>query len=655
MKRTFQLTLLLFFHFYCFSQEDRSPKMGQTTVEELELKTYKKDPGANALVLYEMGNLYTSMEKSHIHVVDFYHRVKILKKEGLDKGTIKIPYLSDEKISSVLAVSHYLKEDGTIEKQAISDSDVLRNKIDDDVSEVIINFPNAKVGSVLEYSYTLSSPYLFIKDWVFQSDIPKVRSEFAFQIPKNRDYIIRLRGLDTLTIKDTVRTNKCFNAARNYVRCKSYRYGIDSIKAFKEELYMTDPSNVISSLTFKLAVARNGQNFLIYKLPDSWKQFDLAFNSVFKKDQKSNARFYKRKLPDSILEIEDPLAKAKHIYHFIQNHYTWNRYLGGSITKKLRRKFKSKEGSVNLINSSLFNSLKSAGISCSYALVSTRGHGIPMKESPDISDFNYMIVKASINGKSYFLDATEKELSFGTLPKRVLNVEARVMDFEKGSYWEKVKPAGDSKKISILGLSFDEDMNLVGKMQIKRVGINAYNTRESYKQLGKVKYLEALQDIFPKVFIEEHSIQNLKDREKSVVEKLDVSIENEDINSEVFSDDIIKFSPVFFEQLSSNPFKSKERLYDLDFLYPRMNTYRLNIDIPEGYEVTKLPENAAFKLPNGGGSYIYRIGQDKNKINLYIRFSIKKDLFSTSEYFYLKQLYEEIIKAEESPIVLKKK
>lgn len=647
--------LLFFIILNSSAQRSKTEYVGLVSKKDFAIETYSKDSSAVAIVLYELGNYYADMNKKFTQITDYYYRIKILKPEGLDKGTIKIPFFKEEKVSNIRGLSANLNPDGIIEEKKISEDDIIKNETKDEVQEVIINIPNTMVGSVIEYSYRITSPYLFIKDWNFQTDIPKIRSEFTYFIPSNREYITRLRGKDTLSLNDSIKISKCLKGKTYGKNCKSYLYRMDSISAFKEEILMPEKDNLTSSLTFKLSyVLSNSSPFPLYRTMSNWREFDNRYQYILDKDKKADSRFYKRQLPDSIFKIKNNLLKAKQVYYFIQNHYTWNEYLGGSISYKLRKKFKSKKGSVNLINSSLLNSLNAVGIECYYVLLSTRGNGIPEKQLPILEDFNYLIVKAIIDGKEYFLDATEKELRFGVVPTRVLNDKARVMDFDNGSYWQKIKPLDLSSKISILDLSFDDEMDLKGKLFIKRSGIEAYQTRKKFKILEKEKYIETVEEEIPSVLIDKYLIKNTSNKEERLIEEIDISIETEDINTELISDKIICFSPVFFDQLSINPFKSNERLHDLDFVFPIKNTYRASFKIPEGYQVTKLPKDFGLKLPNNGGSYIYKIGQKDNEIKLYIKFYLAKELFSSEEYYYLKKLYEEIIDAEQSTIEITK-
>ena len=53
--------------------------------------------------------------------------------------------------------------------------------------------------------------------------------------------------------------------------------------------------------------------------------------------------FFKRIIPDSIYKRGHKLTVAKDIYHFIQNHFTWNGNFAGDMRKNIRRNFIAKK------------------------------------------------------------------------------------------------------------------------------------------------------------------------------------------------------------------------------------------------------------------------------------------------------------------------
>ena len=89
MKTTL-FTLCLFLSTFSYAQKERSTKMGQTCLKELQMTFYKKDSPANALVLYEQANYYRSKPKKFRFTTEYYKRIKIFNKKGLNKATVTI-------------------------------------------------------------------------------------------------------------------------------------------------------------------------------------------------------------------------------------------------------------------------------------------------------------------------------------------------------------------------------------------------------------------------------------------------------------------------------------------------------------------------------------------------------------------------------------
>ena len=117
----------------------------------------------------------------------------------------------------------------------------------------------------------------------------------------------------------------------------------------------------------------------------------------------------------------------------------------------------------------------------------------------------------------------------------------------------------------------------------------------------------------------------------------------------------IRINPFLFNRIKENPFKLKERNYPVDFAHSRSNNYYLNLEIPENYNILKLPENKAISLPNKDGSFILKTVKKGNTITIYLRLNIIKSYYSSEEYYALKELYKQIIISESGYIILEKK
>ena len=278
-------------------------------------------------------------------------------------------------------------------------------------------------------------------------------------------------------------------------------------------------------------------------------------------------------------------------------------------------------------------------------MVSTRKNGLPTKLYPVTQDFNYAIVKAKINEKDYFLDATNKYLFFGDVPFRCLNGEARVLDFKKGGYWESIKSIKSSNTTIRAKLKLNENEDFEGEMNISRTGYYAIDKREEVDSRNREQYLESIEGENDYLLIDDYKNTYLDELDKPFVEYYKIRLENEVLSSNTKK---LRINPFILGRIKSNPFKLKERNYPVDFGYAKKNTFILNIKIPENYTITKIPEELAIKLPNNGGLYIFKAQQKDNIVNIYSRFSINKSVFSSTEYYYLKEFYNKIINTNNS-------
>ena len=644
MKKITYLLLLL--TSLCFSQKEKSQKIGQVNDDELKMKIYKNDSLAVAVVLYEHANTYLDEKHDFDFRTDYYYRLKILNKEGFNKANIQIALYKKEKIKNIKAVTYNL-ENNFKRKTFVKKENIFNTKMNEYWSETKFTLPNIKEGSIIEYTYSIIRPHPRIDDWYFQSDIPKVKSEIDLSIIGNYKYNIRIKGELKLDKNNpSVKKNCLYIPGLGTGHCSVVSMGMNNVPAFKEEDYMLSKKNFISRLMFDY-ISFTSPRGQVSKYTKTWKDADKTLRLRYLDGQTSKKNFFKNKLPEEIINIEKPEKRAQKIYQFLQEKLTWNNKNWTSEKLKIKKSFEEGSGSVDAINLILYNSLQAANIESYIVALSTRENGLPTKLYPMVNDFNYIIVKAIVNGKSYFLDATDKNLSFGQIPFKCLNGDGRILDFKKGSYWEEIKTKTNSSINTRLILKLNDLKNLQGKMQIKRKGYFAINEREKIKSNTKEEYLDAFEAENPNIETENYNHTNLSDNEKPLIQNFDLSIE-------IDKNDVIRLNPFFYNKISENPFKLKTRNYPVDYGYKRSYTYAINLTLPENYTLIEIPKDKSLGLPNKGGSFIFKTTKVNNKINLFFKYTLNKKLYSNEEYHYLKEYYNQIIKAQESNIIFKK-
>ena len=649
MRKALLLLPFILFTSTLIAQKKKSSKMGQTTLEELKMTVYDKDSTAAAVVLYEHANIYLDPTNDYDTRTDYYYRIKILDKSAFDLSTVTLNLYKNKRILDLEAITYNISGSRMV-KNHLLPSDVFTTKEGKNWTVKKFTLSNINEGSVIEYKYSILSPYLGLDDWSFQSEIPKIKSELDAAILGNYKYNVRLIGFLKLDKDNPSIDKKCvFIDGAGEGSCIIYSYGMDNIPAFKEEKYMLSKKNYISRISFDLesyTTPRGDKN----RYTTTWEEADKKLKTQFFNNQTSKKSFFRNRIPDSILNTTKALDKAKKIYTFIQNHYTWNKKNWTNEDVKVKKAFAETTGNVGEINLSLYNSLRALDLEANLVVLSTRNNGVPTKLYPIIYDYNYVIVKINIDGFDYYLDATDKFSPFGQVPVRTLNGEARVISFEEEGNWVKLKPIQRTIKNIHAQLTLNNEGEFSGNLRIARSGYFASKHREKLALLSEESYLEEFEAKNIDLEVEDYKVLSENNIEKSIQEIFKVKMNmNESLGNKT------RINPFLFDRIKNNPFKLKERFYPVDFAHPYKRNYSISINIPEGYKISQLPKNTAISLPNKGGMFILKSEIENNLIKIFTRFSIDKRIYSNEEYYSLKEFYKQIIISENSYLILEKK
>jgi hypothetical protein len=610
--------------------------MGQTSLKELQMTYYDKDSSASAVILDEENVVYVSPKKDFNYTNEYYVRIKILNKSAFDYGFIEIPYYKSSKLEKIEGITYNLNSNGEIEKYMLSDQEVYKNNYSKNIKIERFALPNIKVGSVIEYKFTINNNSYKTYNFIFQKSIPSIKSEYTAYLSGRNDYNVRLIGYLSPYFNESVIKKKCIYLSK----CVKVNYVFKDIPAFVSEKYITSKYNYISRLNFEKIYydrfVEKGDNI-------QWRTLDKWVNKSL--ENRLNLKsFYKRKLPDSILKETNDLKKAKKVFYYIQNHFI----SGNNEEKTFGQSYKNKVTSSSRINISLFNALKAVGFKNVYfMMLSTRENGFPTKLHATLDDFNYDLTMILIENKKYLLDASDKLLSFGQIPFESLNGEGRVFDFKKGSYWETIVPEENNNTRVKMKIFFNDEGFISGNKTITRNGYHAIETKKLIKKYSEQEYIKIIESQNPTIEVENYVLNNKNLKEKPLIEVFDITIE-EDENSYFTINSLLSLENI-------NPFKLETRNYPIDYGYKKKYVYTLNFKLLDGYEFDKIPKDLILAIPDKGGSYIQKISLTNNQLNVYIKLQLNKTKFLTTDYQYLKKFYDDIIQAQNQLIHFQKK
>jgi hypothetical protein len=636
-----------------FSQ--KSPiKFGKIGEDEIKMTVYEKDTSAAAVVIADYGEV----EIVYVSNIGFqlnysrHKRIKILKNDGLDKANVVIRlYKSssgqEENVSSLKA-STYNIENGKLLETKFAKKDLIREEESKNYILRKFALPNVKVGSIIEYDYSYSSPYYYnIPNWYFQEDVPVIWSEYRTAIPEFYDFKRATGGFITAEISEekaypTTLPGTTFQYVNNYTRMV-YK----NVPAFRNEKYITTPNDYMAKVEFEIRSVKF-PNSMIQNYSTTWAEIGKKLLEDENFGLALNRHGIVKELTEQINPADSVEKKIAVAYDLIKRNIKWDETHRIFTYNTLRAAFNKHEGNMAEVNLLLVNLLRSVGIEAHPVLFSTRRNGVVKMFYPMISSFNGVLACARVNGKNMLLDATSGFLKPGEIPTAYINGNGlKIM--ENKVEWV---PLLNSEQIMISNMV---SLNIVDN-QVKGVVVknsqssSATILRGKIAREGKQQYIDNFVKKITDWEIKDYKIENEDDIMKSLVEKIEI----ENFNHLDASADIIYLPAIVTAEMEENPFKSDERKFPVDFAVPVNERNILNINIPEGYVVEELPASVVYVLPDNAAQFVYKSQQNGSIIQIFSQLKITKTYYQPHEYKLLKEFYKNMISKHGEQIVLKK-
>ena len=616
------------------------------------------DSTANAEVLQEFGTgrIQRDDYSGDLYLDYTYHvKIKIYNKEGFSQGNITIPLnvynnIADE-IREIQA-STYNHHAGTINRSDLDTKQIFTENTGKYQKLIKFTMPNLKPGSVIEYTYKIRRQSIFnFSSWEFQSDIPKLYSEFVAYIPGNYNFNVSLRGMQKLTSQTGVIEKECLRINGVAIDCSKMTYIMKNIPAFQEEAFMTTAANFKSAINFELSdvqFLRGGKA----NITKSWKDVDYELTGDAKfGGQMKRKDLFTAKMPEILKDCTDSLSKAKAIFNYIKTQIKWNNYLGKYAEKDVKKALEGHSGNIGDVNLGLIAALSAAGFDPEAVLLSTRQNGVVNSLYPVISDFNYVIAKVKIAGVDYLLDASEPLLPFGLLPFRCLNGQGRVIAFKKPSYWYDLKASQKESAKYNLVATLGTDGKIKGSLYIYSNGYKAFEKRQQILEAGSVEnFVQRFDDRISNLSILKHEITFIDSLDNPLVEKYDVVLnyyDGSDYNK-------LFFNPNFLNQITTNPFNLNERTYPVDMGATSETRVSMMITLPEKISLVAPVKDMSMGLPNNDCRYQTFTKYEDNTLNFSSLLQLNKPVYAPEEYLSLKEFYSKIIQQQKIDLVLQK-
>jgi hypothetical protein len=654
------------------AQDKVKMKFGKISVEDFKQDRFAQDTGAHAIVLAEIGSSEFEADGGDFQLIFKVHRrIKILDKNGYEAASVEIPLYkggtTEEKVSNLKAASYNL-ENGKVVETHLESKGVFTDKQDKNLIVKKFTLPAVKEGTIIEYTYTVTSDFYFnLRSWAFQGEYPVLWSEYSVSIPEYFNYIFLGQGYHSFQDKTRKDAQKLFSFRVDQsgpygsstgrtetfsliVNVTTHRWVAVDVPPLKDESFTTTLRNHITKIEFQLSAIKY-PNSVVKPILSTWPKLteEMLKDEQYGEALDKNNGFLGDVVDGLIAGAKTPREKAEKIYAYVRDNFTCNEHSALWMQKTLKSIFAAKSGNVTEINLVLVAMLRRAKLDASPVILSTREHGYVYSLYPIRNRFNYTIVAFNSGEEMMYLDASYPFLGFGKLDHscyngdaRMVTPEAAVLRFDSDSLLE--------QKFTSVILAKGENGTISGSFQQRPTYFESYNIRSKVKDKGKEEYFKPLAKSYfnTEVAISNKEIEDLSKLESPVMVKYEFVLDPE-------NQDVLYLNPLFGEVTKTNPFKALDRKYPVELPSIFDEVYSFNMEIPEGYEVDELPKSSVARFNEDEGLFQYMIQQNDNMIQFRCRTKLNKANFVPEEYPNLREFFDLIVKKQAEQIVLKKK
>jgi hypothetical protein len=653
---------LILFSLFAAAGGPEPPDMsfGSVSAETFAPSVYGLDSNANAVYLFDHGEITydpSYEHKGYAVVYERHVRLRILNKNALSLATLSISALHRSNawtyIDEVRGATYNL-ENGKVVVTKVDKSNIFKDKTTDyDIEKIA--FPNVREGSVIEYVFRIVYPgYGYIPEWDFQQGYPVLWSQYEVTVPQLFDYFVKNQGYRPYTIDTTT-----YAAGEFPIYFGNGTGGVwsgpvvhriwalsDILPLEKPEPYTTTLRNHVQKVQFQLSGVRFGDYTKTYHT--SWPELtgELLRNQDFGSSFTDKNRWLDDGLQRLGVKGDLSLETAQKLYALVRDGFTCIGDKGFYLSQPLRKTWEEKKGTVADLNLLLTTLYRHVGFDASAVLLSTREHGYPVEGFPMLADYNYVIVRVSVGGRYYLVDASRPVTGFGQLPERCYNSMAHVIDSSHAEL-PLVPDSVTERRITQVYLENDSDGNYAGTYTRTLGVFESMIMRERLKRELPADFFDNLRKSMPDYRqMGESGFDSLSTPEVPLCWHYAMSYH--------FKQRTLYFNPILHERMNTNPLADPERDYPVEMPYRVDNNYILIMDIPKGYVIDQLPKSARYILQDSSCSFEYQLHSDGKSIDFRMRMRLMKAIYPVEQYPALRNFFALVIQKEKEPIVFKK-
>ncbi len=474
----------------------------------------------------------------------------------------------------------------------------------------------------------------------FSETLPVEEKTISFKVPSDITIEIKEFNLEKYAVSKTEKTEGNFRiiefVAKNLPGLEDDKYG--------RGMQFNQPHLLI----LVKSVMIDGKKVNILSSPQDLYTWYSSLTKQLHPDSKVFTPIVKELINGKQTDEE----KVKAIYYWVQDNIRYIAFengLAGFKPDEAHAVFEKRYGDCKGMANLMKEMLKVAGYDARLTWLGTR-HIMYDQTIPSLAVNNHMICTLFLNGKRYFLDATEKYIPFGQNAQRILDRPVMIEDGDK-FITDQIKETGNDRDVDIRTIQATiQGDNLQGKYSINLKGEAKKNFLYQYNYTRNERKEEFMSDFISygnkNVKTSNLKLPDLKERSGPLELECDL----------VFTGAVSSFNNEYYIDLDpAKSFKNWEikdtRQSDIDFGERIYKKTSIELSIPKGFTVAHLPEKTEVREAEFSFSINYTLSE--GKIIYTKELKIPEGIINRKSFPRWNDAIKLLVKAYENQIILK--
>ena len=612
--------------------KNESPLFERTT------SPYEDSP--DAVIVFDMERMFIDSQEWDI-VRERHVRIQIFTEAGKEWADVRLPFWHDHKVTEIKAQT--ILPDGRRIK--LEQDDIFEEGTEKRTRYKVFALPGVEDQCIIEYQYKYRATSIHIvQPKYFQDYLRTEYSKFSMTLPQGFEYNASTRNLPD----DYVHPEEIEFDSPYEKDLRRFTWEFHDLAPIKDEPYMYNREDHLFSINMQMVryVDQYNDITFIKKWEDLTKVVLEEYESYFRKSGPLKNLLAEIKPLDPALGIQ-----PRDIFLFVRDELT--RSSSYSLwPDPMHDVIKHRQGSrveKNLLFTAL---LRQAGFEADPVLIARRSYGKLSLSSPNLNDFNHVIVRLTEGKKLSLLDAGFPYSTYTLMPSGNYSGVGLVVAEGDAMFMNFPTKTQASKRDVLTNCKLNDSGSLTGSFQIKSTGFYAGILRASYAEIEddeKFAYDE-LVDHIPGIIVDSIKIElNLEDMRKSVLSTIHFQI------PEYFTPgtDMIYIPTTFFDGFRSNELVSEERTHDIEFNFTSRLQEIVNLELPAGYTVMEAPDATSIVGPGIG--FQKQIKPTGNMVQFIWKHQLVDILQPAEKYKNLRHFYTEAVAADQGVLVINRK